>query len=44
MYGAPQMSSEEELDMLKAQADEFRQAMDDIQKRIRDLESESKTK
>ena len=44
MYGGPDMSREQELEMLKAQADEFRQALDEIQKHIKEVESEAKKK
>ena len=46
-YGAPQMpqmTSEQELDMLKAQTEQFKGALDEIQKRIGELEPAEKQK
>jgi uncharacterized protein YukE len=38
------MSREDELEMLKAQAEDFRQALEDVQKQIQDLESQKESK
>ena len=46
-YGAPpmpQITGEQELDMLKAQAEQFKGALDEIQKRIGELETAGKQK
>jgi len=40
----PQMTGEQELDMLKTQAEQFKGALDEIQKRIGELEAAGKQK
>jgi len=40
VYGAPTLTRDQELQMLKTQAEQFQQVLNDVQKRIEELEKE----
>jgi len=43
-YGAPAVTGQQELDMLKGQAEYFEDALDGIKKRLEELQKEAETK